>query len=387
MFAELRARAARRARHLTRPRLTDVNAELLRGEGSLRRAARAHRPAGRPERADRPRWRPGRRRRPAGAVAAGDDPRRRRPRQDETRAGGGRGIHCPSVIVVDSRACGPTTTFRSRSRRSSGSARRRPAADFVDARARPDLRARVIALLGERATLLVLDNCEQIIDAVAGMGRRHARRGADPAGAHHQPHAAGDRGGGGLPARAAGDEARRCRRLAGTGPAVRLFVERASAVRPGASLPLDVVARVCEHLDGLPLAIELAAARVRTMTPDADRDAPARPVRAAHRGRPHCSRAAPHARRRSSSGAGICSTPTRARRWRGCRCCPPASLRHGGSGARQRRRRRHARPPRLTVAADRRRRRAVGPGALPHARDRSRVRHLTPGRSEQRRGR
>ncbi|MFF4256086.1 BTAD domain-containing putative transcriptional regulator [Streptomyces sp. NPDC001663] len=50
-------------------------------------------------------------------------------------------------------------------------------------------------------------------------------------------------------------------------PAVRLFLDRARAVRPG----FDGHARVpdiCAALDGLPLAIELAAARLRTLTPD-----------------------------------------------------------------------------------------------------------------------
>ncbi|MFI9489430.1 AfsR/SARP family transcriptional regulator [Promicromonospora sp. NPDC052451] len=50
------------------------------------------------------------------------------------------------------------------------------------------------------------------------------------------------------------------------GPAVELFRQRALAARPGARLPDDVVARLCDRLDGLPLAIELAAARVRTLS-------------------------------------------------------------------------------------------------------------------------
>jgi predicted ATPase/DNA-binding CsgD family transcriptional regulator len=50
----------------------------------------------------------------------------------------------------------------------------------------------------------------------------------------------------------------------------RLFVERARAVRPGLSLNGDVadaIAQVCCRLDGIPLAIELAAARVSALTP------------------------------------------------------------------------------------------------------------------------
>ena len=44
--------------------------------------------------------------------------------------------------------------------------------------------------------------------------------------------------------------------------AVELFSQRARAARPGADLPAEAVAEVCRHLDGLPLAVELAAARV-----------------------------------------------------------------------------------------------------------------------------
>jgi predicted ATPase/DNA-binding SARP family transcriptional activator len=47
---------------------------------------------------------------------------------------------------------------------------------------------------------------------------------------------------------------------------VELFTQRARAARPGVELPADTVAELCGHLDGLPLAVELAAARVRVMT-------------------------------------------------------------------------------------------------------------------------
>ena len=63
------------------------------------------------------------------------------------------------------------------------------------------------------------------------------------------------------------------RELDGTGQseAVRLFVERAAAVRPGFALTeanQAAVADICRTLDGVPLAIELAAAWVRALSPE-----------------------------------------------------------------------------------------------------------------------
>jgi predicted ATPase len=51
--------------------------------------------------------------------------------------------------------------------------------------------------------------------------------------------------------------------------AVRLFVERASAVMPGYKIKRDnaqAIGQICRRLDGIPLAIELAAARVRSLS-------------------------------------------------------------------------------------------------------------------------
>jgi predicted ATPase/DNA-binding SARP family transcriptional activator len=65
-----------------------------------------------------------------------------------------------------------------------------------------------------------------------------------------------------LPGRAVG--------LAESAPAVTLFVDRAEAADPAFELTADnvsVLAEICRRLDGLPLAIELAASRVRVLPP------------------------------------------------------------------------------------------------------------------------
>ncbi|VXB04046.1 Predicted ATPase [Microbacterium sp. 8M] len=137
-----------------------------------------------------------------------------------------------------------------------------PGGRLAEQRPRPDLGARIVAALGDRETMLVLDNCEQVIDAVAWWSSDLLA--AVPSlrilTTSRAPLAIG---------------AERVLPLepleiavTDAAPAVRLFLDRARAARPSATLELEVVARLCARLDGLPLAIELAAARVRTMTPE-----------------------------------------------------------------------------------------------------------------------
>ena len=72
--------------------------------------------------------------------------------------------------------------------------------------------------------------------------------------------------------------------------AVELFTDRARHVRPDFTVTDDnaeTVTEICRRLDGMPLAIELAAARVRALSLDRDRRQPARPIPPTHRRCPH----------------------------------------------------------------------------------------------------
>ena len=75
-----------------------------------------------------------------------------------------------------------------------------------------------------------------------------------------------------------------------TSEAVELFCDRAGLVRPGFRLGEDnsvAVEAICRRLDGIPLAIELAAARTNTFTPAQIAHPPGRPFPLAHRRRPY----------------------------------------------------------------------------------------------------
>jgi predicted ATPase/DNA-binding SARP family transcriptional activator len=151
-----------------------------------------------------------------------------------------------------------------------------------------DALSRLLAALAGRRALLVLDNCEHLVAAAARLSGQvlaacpHVRILAtsreplaitgealwtvgpltlppDPAVPYQadQTHSA-ERAG--VPAPAIDDYA-----------SVRLLTQRARAVRPGFDVTAanaPAVARICRALDGMPLAIELAAARLRTMGPD-----------------------------------------------------------------------------------------------------------------------
>ncbi|WP_369249429.1 BTAD domain-containing putative transcriptional regulator [Streptomyces sp. R41] len=119
-----------------------------------------------------------------------------------------------------------------------------------------DTTQRLLAALEDRELLLVLDNCEHLVEDAARVAA--LLLGTCP----------------GVRILATSRES-----LGITGevlcpvpplppePATRLFVDRAAAVKPGFEGHARV-ADICAALDGLPLAIELAAARLRTLTPD-----------------------------------------------------------------------------------------------------------------------
>ena len=127
--------------------------------------------------------------------------------------------------------------------------------------------AALVDHLVDRELLLVLDNCEQVLaaSAAAVLSLRERCAGLNVLVTSQQPlRIEGERLWplAPLPVRTDGQR---------PGEAVRLFVERAQAVVPRFSLDddttTDAVIELCERLDGIPLAIELAAARSRALQP------------------------------------------------------------------------------------------------------------------------
>ncbi|MEU2255459.1 BTAD domain-containing putative transcriptional regulator [Nocardia xishanensis] len=124
---------------------------------------------------------------------------------------------------------------------------------------RIDTGRRLRDALSARPMLLILDNCEHLVDAVAEVV-------ADLIGSCDQLTVlTTSRAPLAITAESVYPLAPLAIDAAGS-PATDLFNARARAVRPTVRLDPDAVARLCAMLDGLPLAIELAAARARTMS-------------------------------------------------------------------------------------------------------------------------
>ena len=119
---------------------------------------------------------------------------------------------------------------------------------------RSNTKERIAQHLQQTPTLLVLDNCEHVIDAVSGLVAYLLGSVADLQVLTTSR----------TPLRVAGEHVYPLSQLSAQ-DAQQLFRERALAGRPGVVLENDLIAELVERLDGLPLAIELAAAQVRVM--------------------------------------------------------------------------------------------------------------------------
>ncbi|MFC4005230.1 BTAD domain-containing putative transcriptional regulator [Prauserella oleivorans] len=131
---------------------------------------------------------------------------------------------------------------------------------------------RLIAAIRERELLLILDNCEHVIESAAAFAHRvlgECRRLRILATSREPLGITGEALWPVAPLALPPEDADPSR-IEGA-PAVRLLRDRASAVRNDLatdSCTSRSLARICRALDGMPLAIELAAARLRSMTLD-----------------------------------------------------------------------------------------------------------------------
>jgi predicted ATPase/DNA-binding SARP family transcriptional activator len=146
-------------------------------------------------------------------------------------------------------------------------------ADVLDLQRRPgrSLEDSIVELLGSQQLLLVLDNCEHVLDVTSELVELVLRW------CPEVKVLATSREPLGIPAEVVwsvpplpvpGKNEQSVERLAAV-PAVQLFVERAQAARPEFVLDestREAVAEICVRLDGVPLALELAAARMRSMS-------------------------------------------------------------------------------------------------------------------------
>ena len=136
----------------------------------------------------------------------------------------------------------------------------------------------LVERLRDRRTLIVLDNLEQVTEAARVVARllSECERLTVLATSRQALHVRAEQVFPVLPLGLppAGRGAASARTVGGY-EAVQLFIDRARVVRPDFELTDDnapAVAEICRRLDGLPLAIELAAARLRLFSPEVLRD-------------------------------------------------------------------------------------------------------------------
>lgn len=148
-------------------------------------------------------------------------------------------------------------------------------ASILDVRESPDrpLIETLIDALRSKSVLLLLDNCEHVVDACAHLADGLLRACAElrilatsrePLGV---PGEATFR----IPSLPTPDVDVTSPELIESFDAVRLFVERAALAKPGFGLNAgnaSAVAQICSRLDGIPLALELAAAGLRSLSPE-----------------------------------------------------------------------------------------------------------------------
>jgi len=140
----------------------------------------------------------------------------------------------------------------------------------IHERTRTPLTHTLCAHLKARKLLLILDNCEHLLDACATLAEAILRGAPQPtiiATSREPLRVAGEQTYT-LPTLSLPDPTGSAEMVANS-EAVQLFVERVQQQQPGFRLTLDrapAVAELCVHLDGIPLALELAAARARSLS-------------------------------------------------------------------------------------------------------------------------
>ncbi|MCX8004651.1 MAG: tetratricopeptide repeat protein [Burkholderiaceae bacterium] len=132
----------------------------------------------------------------------------------------------------------------------------------------------LLRFVRDRALLLVLDNCEHLVQACAHLAKTLLAAGGGVkllASSRDALRVAGEAVYALPPLPVPASEVGGVGALAAS-EAVRLFVDRATAVQPAFRLDernAAAVARICAQLDGIPLALELAAARMRVLSAEA----------------------------------------------------------------------------------------------------------------------